>query len=352
VAEALAIATWQEQGILPAQEKTSNFIQFLQNMLDVNRDGIPLAYIDPTVIAQYAPYYNDPEDIPEDKQKEAIVKIEFEDGIPIANGIPLWERLDGEPIAYYKLFKQYRDMKYCEISAGGDNQVTEKRTIVGTRSMARLAEDNNLPGRPLSILARIYHWMLRVKLFDRQKEREIALKRQRQAEELESKHAKYSNEILEQAINYLKDHKAKLDPKVAVQMVELGMKYGRISVGLLGDKPGSQAAVAHQTNIAISQTQTHTHNEADQMVVAQMGGDSQGRGSKAEQSAVERQFAKDIGKPENLLSIIHILNKGGAFVSSVANANEEDDMNVFDEGDDIPIDESDVIDITEEAQHG
>lgn len=322
--EAVALLQWQEQGIVANQNKLANFVQQLQSTLDINREGIPLQYIDPTVIASQVPYYDNAEDIPEEVYKEAIVKIDFEDGIPVANGLPLWERLDGETIPYYKLFKEYRDMKYYELkdtsinnkaSYTDTNTVTETRTIIGTRSLARLSEHCGVPGKLLNILARIYHWMMRVKCFDMQKEREIALKRQRRAEELEYKHSRAANELLEQAMKYIKEHPAQLNPKVAIQMVELGMKYGRISAGLLGDKPGTQSSVAHQTNIAISQSSTH--NQADQMVIANMGSDNQGYKDGRNISDVERRMADSMKDNSNLMSIINVLNRSGALSAAI-----------------------------------
>lgn len=299
MAEALALLSWEENGLVGTQTKLANFVSQLQSMLDINAAGIPCSYIDPTVIAECVPYAESTDDIPEEKYNASIIPIEFEDGIPIVNGIPVWERLDGEPIAYYKIFKEYRDMKLNDPAR--------------SRSMGRMAENMDVPGKFLTILSKIYNWMFRVKAFDMNYENEIALKRHHMALDLETKHSKYANTLVENAMKYLEEHPAQLNPKIAMQMVEIGMKYGRISVGLQGDKPGSQSAAGHQTNIAISQQMTHT--EADLAIIGQ--GDMQGQRGRSQMSQVERQLADNMKDVSVLSSVMHVLNKSGALGQAV-----------------------------------
>jgi hypothetical protein len=328
MAEAVSLKLWEEQGIVSIQKKVADFVQQFQSMIEVNRDGIPLSIIDPTIISECAMYADTTDDIPEEKYHSSLTAVDFEDGIPVVNGVPLWERLDGERMEYYKIFKEYRDMKYMNENG------------IGARSMASLSETLNIPGRLISILARIYHWMTRVRCFDMYKEREIALRRRKVAEELENKHAKYSNDLLESAMKYLHDHPAALNPKTALQMVEIGMKYGRISVGLQGDKPGAQSAAVHQTNIAISQS--NNLNEADQMVINNVGGGTQGLKDKSQLSAVERKLADSMKEPSNLMSVLHVLTKSGAFEATVKNENKDKNADTDENG----FDDADVIDVT------
>ena len=334
----IATIDWEKTGVANLKHKLGQFVAQLQQMMEVNNGGDYRAYIDPTVIAEVIPYCETLDDLSDDQIKKATVKIDFEDGIPVVEGIPFWERLDGEPIDYYKIFKAYRDMKYENVVITG---TTASHTVINNRSIAKLAELHNISGRILTTLSKIYHWSLRCKSFDFFKIREISLKKQHQAEELECKHSKYSNELLEQAIKYLKEHPSQLDPKVALQMVEIGMKYGRISVGLLGDKPGSSASAVHQTNINVSQT----NNTADQMLNMQTGasGNDTNQGSKGSGcgSDVERQYANNLKEESNLVSILHVLNKSGAFKNAIS-PEDKDKQVGKDEGDDF----SDVIDIT------
>jgi hypothetical protein len=296
----LTLRQWEENKIVPLQNKLANFITQMQSLIETNNDGIPLSYIDPTLIAECIPYAESTDDIPDEKYKQAITRIDFEDGTPIVAGIPFWERLDGEPFDHYKTFKEYREMKY------------QNATHFNSRSLASLGEMLNIPGKLLGILAKIYHWAPRIKAYDRHRAHEFALQRARNAEQLEVKHASYSNEILEQAITYLKSHPQALNAKTALQMVELGMKYGRISAGLLGDKPGNdpRSTPVHQTNIAINANSTL--NTADQMV--NINGQEGNEGSP--NGGVGRKLANSLKDTDNLASILHVLNKSGAFKST------------------------------------
>jgi hypothetical protein len=328
------LITWEQDGIVREQNKLANFIAQLQNLCDINQEGLPLQYIDPTVIAECLPYCETTDDVPDEKYKQAITKLDIEDGILCIQGLPFWERLDGETFGYYKIFKEYRDMKYVN------------DTHLNTRSIARLSELINVPGRLLNILSKIYHWAPRIKTYDMFKQRDISLRRARQAEELEGKHAKYSNDLLEQAIKYLKEHPGQLNPKTALQMVELGMKYGRISAGLLGDKPGAQGqgSAVHQTNITLAQSTTH--NQADQMVNINAG-DTQGQGtSGGNKSRVEQQLADNMKDNTTLASVLHVLNKSGAF-AAMKPREEKAQMT---DSDGYDIDDAEVIEV--EVQGG
>jgi hypothetical protein len=149
--EALAVLNWEENGILGSQRKLGDFVAQMQSTVENNYNGFPLQLIDATVVAECVPFAETLDDIDNDKYAAAIRPVEFEDDLPVIDGVPIWERLDGEKIDYYKIFKEYRDMRYIDTSD------------LATRSMARLAEKLNVSGRLLSILARIYHWVIRVR---------------------------------------------------------------------------------------------------------------------------------------------------------------------------------------------
>lgn len=348
LADALVLVQWEEQNLTQNKQKLANFVQYFQGGLETNPEGQPLNLIDPTVIAECLPYAETTDDVPEEKLFNAMHTIDFVDNMPCVDGTPIWERLDGEQIEYYKLFKEYRDMKYA-----GD-------THLNTRSIARLSEQLNVPGRLINIVAKIYHWIIRVKAYDKQKAYEIALARHRNIEQLEFKHADFSNKILEQAMEFLTKNPAKLDPKVALQMMELGMKYGRISAGLLGDKPGthSQAAAANaaglttpQMNIAISQH--NTHNEAGQMLNVTQHGNGNGANGRRAVSEADKQLQQDMKDPAQLLSVLHVLNESGAFkaAASPADASQRlDDDVVFDPYDDgTALDEIIEVEVEDEV---
>lgn len=308
MAEATCLAKWEQGGLMMGQKKLANFVQMLQGQVPYNDKcqirTFPKYYIDPTIIHENILHNNaqTTDDIPENILNEAQVPIELEDGIPTVEGIPFWERLDGEKLEYYKIFKEYRDMKYT--LAGRDTMGYT------TRSLAKLAENLNTTGTLLMILSKIYHWGLRIKAYDYYKSIEISMKKQQVREELENKHSKYSNSLLEQAIEWLKDNPERLDAKTALDMVQLGMKYGRISVGLLGDKPGTSVAAGHQTNIQIAQSTTNqgyiTENVNTNTIEVTT---SEGQGD----NDIGQRYQNTLKRQGTLQSILHVLNQSGAF---------------------------------------
>ena len=222
------------------QSKLGELVQYFQTSITVNMQNIPLAYIDPTVIAPHLLDVETPDDLSDDIIREATQAIEFDEGFPTVGGIPIWERLDGEPIPYYKLFKEYREIKY---------------TQDGRRSISKVSERSLMPGRHLNALARVYHWQTRVRAYDMYKEYERQAARLKAMEQLDSKHAKVSNQLLDQAVDYLLSHAEQLSPKTAIQLAELAMKTGRLALGLNPDKPGSGSGANgynSNTNITIA----------------------------------------------------------------------------------------------------
>lgn len=269
---------WDE-GKFEFQRKLGNFVQYFQINLPTNAFGVPMQIIDPLLLAQNANLLEceTTDDIPDSAVQQAVLKVDFEDGLPILEGTPIWERFDGEHVEYYKLFKEYREMLYN----------------TGSRAISKLAATHNISGRNINALSKVYHWQLRVRAYDAFKKMEYERRRRFEIEKLESKHAKAADSMLEQALTYLENHPEQLNPKVAVQMVQLAIKVGRLSVGLNAEKPGSGDSPSG-TNININQTLGN--GSVDTIVEeGQPGG--------------QQTTAQDVSQ---LQSILHILDKSGA----------------------------------------
>lgn len=269
------------------QTKLGELVQYFQTTLPINGNGVPVAYIDPTVIAQILLSVETPDDVTDEIIQQSTTPIEFDEGFPTIGGIPLWERLDGEPVPYYNLFKQYREMKYVQ----------------GSRSIAKLSAQSSMLGRHLNALARVYHWQLRTRGYDQFKEYEKSLARQQQVEALESKHAKFANNMLEQATCYLDEHPEQLTPKTAIQLAELAMRVGRLALGLNPDKPGEGGSM-HATNITIANTNNHADsvNQINVNTPNDKGGAGAGAG---------------VSDMDHLKDILKVLEYSGALTTPV-----------------------------------
>lgn len=301
-----------DQSKASLQTKLGELVQYFQVGINTNADGIPMSYIDPTQILPHLMEVDVPDDLGDDIVEAAKTPISFSDGFPTVEGIPFWERLEGEPIPYYNLFKEYREMKYVGMK-------TENGLL--TRSIAKLAESSGMAGRHLNALARVYHWQIRVKAYDAYKSLERGLARQRDIELMENKHAKVSNQLLDQAVDYLLEHPEQMSPKVAIDLYKIAMGAGRLALGLNPDKPGSSlGSSGGGTHISI----TNQNANAE-------GGVSQ---TNMDLSAVEKKTLENSQDPTHLQSILHVLNASGAFKTAAGQDEPEkqydEDGNVID----------------------
>lgn len=287
------------------QSKLGELVQYFQAGVMSNGDGIPVCYVDPTQILPHLMEVDVPDDLADDVVEASKTPIDFSDGFPTVEGIPFWERLEGEPVPYYNLFKEYREMKYLGLK-------NENGTL--TRSIAKLSESCTIPGRHLNALVRVYHWASRVRAYDNYKSVERSLARQRDIELMENNHAKVSNQLLDQAVSYLLDHPEQMSPKVAIDLVKLSMGAGRLALGLNPDKPGSSSGSGGGTHVSIVNQNANAE-----------GGVSQ---TNMDLSNVEKKTQENSQDPGHLQSILHVLNASGAFKSA---AGQDDPEKQYDE---------------------
>lgn len=270
-----ALALKWDDGKYNFQHKLGNFVQNFQVNLPTNSFGVPLQLVDPVPLTECLLDAETTDDIPDEILRKSILPVEYDEGIPTLDGLPIWERFDGETLDYYKLFKEYREMAYLN---------------GGSRSIAKLSGQTTIAGRHLSALSKVYHWQLRCKAYDAYKKVVRERKRQFEIEKLESKHMRASEILLEKGLEYIEDHPEQLSPKIALSMIETAMKAGRLSLGLNADKPGSNAS---SSNININQT-VETPKEEKTVSVGDTKKDKEETVTKLE-------------------SLIHILSKSGAF---------------------------------------
>lgn len=266
-----------DDGKYEVQKKLGNFVQFFQISLPVNKYGMPLQIINPIPLMDELLEAETTDDISDYTLSLSVMDVELTDGYPALDGVPIWERLDGERIEYYNLFKQYRDMA----ALNG-----------GARSTAKIGNSHNLLPKYIGALSKVYHWGLRCKAYDAYEKTLKERKRHFEIEQLNSSHSKIAEKLLQQGMDYIDAHPEQLNPKIAIQMIQSGMKAGRLALGLQADKPDDVGGP--KTSINISHTTDF----------------SSGEGS----STVEvKQSTKDGADSDYLQSILHVLDQSGAF---------------------------------------
>lgn len=265
--------------------------------------GQPRAIVDPTLIAQELPYTEDLEDFTDDMKERSTMEIDYVDSTPVVQGVPVWDRLPGERVDFYNVFKLYRDSRYFLVETG--------EYALVNRTLAGLARQLNIAGVTLTYISKLYSWKTRCALYDQYMETEMQKRRVQNEVLLRNDHLAVAQKLCSKAWEYLDKNFTKLTPKDALQALEMGIKYSRISTGLLPDKPGA-AVAGNQTNLAIYNTTTN--NTADQMLNVNAGVVPTGQGAG---SAVERQLQQDMKQEDNLLSILHVLQASGAMKSAI-----------------------------------
>lgn len=204
-----------------------NWTATLQSEIQLTPNNLPTAYVDPQVILEemVSGRMIDGQLDPETKTN-ALIQIDYLDGIPIVNGLPFWERLDCEPLNYYRLFKTYRDTKLIETK----------------RSFQKLEKDTNTPIHYLYALNKIYCWQPRTLAFDIYQLNLIEKERNRQIDLMEGRHKKAAERIFEICTTYLEVMEESgllgaVSPKELQGWADLAIKLERLSLGLPGDKP-------------------------------------------------------------------------------------------------------------------
>lgn len=261
------------------------------------------AIVDPALIAQELPYTESLEDFTDDMKERSTMEVDYIDSTPSIQGAPVWDRLPGERIDFYNVFKLYRDSRYFLVDTG--------EYAIVNRTLAGLARQLKLPGVTLSYISKLYSWKPRCVLYDQYMEAEMQKRRVQNEILLRNDHLAMAQKLCAKAYDYLEKNFLKLSPKEVLQTLEMGIKYSRISTGLLPDRPGA-AVAGNQTNLAIYNTTTN--NTADQMLNVNAGVIPTGQGVG---SAVERQLQQDMKQEDNLLSILHVLQASGALKSAI-----------------------------------
>ena len=162
------------------------------------------------------------EEIIEEPPNDMLFPVSYMEGIPTIFGTPIWEKLEGENLTYFELFKRYRSLPKTH----------------QTRSIYKLSQECGTPITHLELLRQCYHWGDRVVAYDLylHEQQEIILEQRRK--EIQGKHSKAASELFNKCTEYMIANIDKLTPKTALEWAEMAVKLERMSVGLQPDKPG------------------------------------------------------------------------------------------------------------------
>lgn len=327
LARSLPSATVEQCSALRTLQVTTSLLRLARTVAQIqrtfNNNQQPSAIVDPQVVVEFIDHVDCFDDITDDERERSALTVEYLGEVPSIQGMPIWDRLPGERQDFFNVFKIYRDSRYFLLDDG--SQVVTSRTIGG------LSQTLMIPGATMQYLSKLYAWDVRIAAYDSYMLRMQQRRQMQIANILQSDHLKIAQSLSKKAYSAL-NNCSNLQPKEAIQLLDLSYKLARLSIGLLPDKPGSSAtAVGNQTNLAIYQNTTH--NNADQMMNINAAGAPTENGGH-----VIQQLQEDMKQEDNILSILHVLQASGALTTAIhTNLKENGDAGL------------DIIDIEEES---
>ena len=221
----------------------------LQITLPMNNEGLPLRYVDAQKMLESGVLEGE---LDIDIISGALVDIDYSEGYAIVAGMPFWERLEGEPIPYYDLFKIY----------------LHQRDTQATRSFLNVQDKTNVSITTVNHLAKAFHWRVRARAYDIYKHMELQNTKKKMIDDLESDHSKKAQTLIELAEDYWPTEECEtlMNPKTALEMFQAGIKLKRLSLGLHPDQPfvgGGREEGRNVINIGIQQGGTITNNSGN-----------------------------------------------------------------------------------------
>lgn len=266
-----------------------------------NTSNLPPVIVNPGRVAEYFESAPAVEDYSEEMFKDISLGIQYLDSTPMIDGFPVWERLPGERVEFYGLFKLYRDSRYFLLD-NGDH-------VLVNRTMAGLARQLHLSGATLTYISNLYSWKTRCALYDNYMELENQKRAAQRISLIQSDQMGIAKKLCDQAMDYLNHNFKNLAPKDVLKALELGLQISRINAGLLPDKPGTTTPGGPKLAIY----NTTTNNTADQMLnVQNIGPDNSGK------SDVEKQIQQDMKSSDTLMSVLHVLQASGAMKAALS----------------------------------
>lgn len=265
------------------------WVELLQDTVPYGSEG-PNALINVQKVAERG-FLTDIESFLEQPMETYAFKVDRYEGFPTIEGLPIWERLEGELVDHYNLFKHYRDQK-------------EKSHL---RMMHKVAEVMKIPVPTLSTLAKTYHWRIRSEAYDQYKETLWHQERAKMTKLMLSEHRRAAKDLFQTANTYLSNNLEKLDPKTATALLEAAVKLERMSLGL---SPTAPAEVVEE-------------RQNNQVIQINGGNVSVNQGV---QQQLSTELQTDGGQKAN--DILAILLKAGAFaIQSSSEASQDAESN-------------------------
>jgi hypothetical protein len=255
------------------------------------------AVLSPVLLSSHLADKSELADFADEEAAELFTPLEQIGEQTTLNGYPVWDRFEWEQVVFFNLFKLYRDMRYTFY-----NEVDQ---LLAPRSMSKLAQAAHVEPRVVSYLSKLYLWQWRCELYDEWMERQQTARQLARRNLTLDRHSKIGRGLVQKAYNALLRQADKLTPKDALAMLELGLKYERLSLGLPGDKPEVTPSQSNGRGATVNIV-NQTNNGNGAVAVA----------------APQQQLDDNLKKPDTLLSVLAVLQRSNAFSTLLQNAQD------------------------------
>jgi len=242
-------------------QQTADKVRALQTVIPTNTDNFPTAYIAADAIMSEFPNtsMDELEELVHRNQLPtcAITPLSYQEGYATTpDGLPFWERLDGEKLQYFELFKAYRDMIYGSVvgtpggTGGNGNRldITDPRSITSLRSMYIVAHRTSIARPVIKAISHLYHWPHRVRAFDQYRRLQLNRMRELEIEGMQNKHATAARRVFDKCLDFLEEHIEELNPKTALEWFRTSVELERLSLGLDPGRPDQGVGVGAAGN--------------------------------------------------------------------------------------------------------
>jgi hypothetical protein len=170
---------------------------------------------------------------------DAWMPITYDEGFPTINGSFFWERIPGEPLIYFKLFRAYLDQFKDPRGQKARPSFRAKQQVYsrGGRSLFLLQEslpDDLFKLYSIAKLEAIYYlnyWSDRVAAYDRYIDTQISYRLAHVAGDMDARHLQAGQVLFEQAITLLLERVNDLDHKTLLDLVKYSVGLERTSLG-------------------------------------------------------------------------------------------------------------------------
>lgn len=282
-----------------AYERIAEFASSLRAHIPQTSNGQPTGYLDTQRLIEYYSthlsntgnesgmilYETDFDEVC--ARSDCFIPLTWQDGLGLTSlGTPFWERIEGESVEYYELFKAYREathIKYLETahSDAKDPNVRyplqHERSRRSARSVHTIADRADIERGVAVTISRLWFWHERARAHDIYQAEQLELLRHAQIQYMENVHSVAARKIFNISLDFLDKNKQDLNPKTALEWFQMAIELERLSLGLPKDKPAIEAEAESQRTDRRSWVQVNVNNQENHIEQKREAGDANAR---------------------------------------------------------------------------